>query len=105
MANFIREYNEKTRILKEMSDKLDAKIELCNDNAEPIGLLMAKDSRLIYNYLTNFIFPILDNGTLKLFGTFNGKLEITRQQAKILHDALYNDALILLKTAEKIKEN
>ena len=105
MANFIREYNEKTRILKEMSDKLDAKIELCNETAEPAGMLMAKDSRLIYNYLTNFIFPILNNGTLKMFGTFGGKLEITRQQAKILHDALYNDALILLKTAEKIKEN
>ena len=104
-ANFIREYNEKVRILKEMTDELQAKIELCNETAEPAGMLMAKDSRLIYNYLTNFIFPILDNGTLKMFGTFGGKLETTRQQAKIVHDALYSDALILLKTAEKIKEN
>jgi hypothetical protein len=104
MDNFVREYNEKNEILKRMTEELQEKIDICNENAEPIGLLMAKDSRLIYNYLTNFIFPILDNGTLKLFGVFNGKLELIRQQAKLLHDSLYTDALRLLKTAEEIKE-
>jgi len=104
MGKFSKEYNEKTATLKEMSEELQVKIDLYNESVEPFGLIMAKDSRLIYNYLTNFIYPILNNRTLKLFGTFNGKLELTRRQAKLVHDALYDDAILLLTMAEKIKE-
>ena len=104
MNKFTKEYNEKSNFLKQMNEELQAKITIYNENVEPFSRIMAKDSRLIYKYLTDFIFPILDNGTLKLFGTFNGKLELTRRQAKLVHDALYTDAIALLTIAEKIKE-
>lgn len=104
MGKFSKEYSEKSNILKELSADLQVKIDLYNKNIEPSAMLLAKDARLINQYLQGYIFPILNNGTLKLLGTFGGKLEITRRQAKLFHDALYTDAVVLLTMAEELKE-
>ena len=104
MDNFTREYTEKNGVLKQMAEELQVKIDFYNENIEPLGLLLAKDSSLIYLYLTNYIYPILNNGTLKLFGTFNKNIVGLREYATKAHDGLYNDAIKLLTMAEKIKE-
>ena len=98
-----KEVNERKQVLEKLSDELQEKIDFYKFTVEPYSKLMARDANLIYQYLQNYIYPILDNGAVKMFAGLGGQLQKTQQQAKVSHDILMEDAVKLLTIYNKIK--
>ena len=97
-----KEFKEKSTVLQSMDDSLQTKITLYNENVEPFCKLMAQDATLLSSYLQNYVAPILNNGMVKLLGTFSN-LKGLRENALIVQARLNNDAVKLLMMANKIK--
>ena len=98
-----KEMSERKQVLEKLSAELQEKIDFYKYTVEPYSKVMAKDANLIYQYLQYYIYPILDNGAVKMFAGLGGQLQRTHQQAKVCHDILMEDAVKLLTIYNKIK--
>ena len=99
-----RESAEEIRQLNELRDEVSAKIDIYKEAVEPFTKIMIKDATIVYLYLQDCIYPILESGAVRLLGGFNqNKISSLTQQARLAHDSLMQDAVNMANTSERIR--
>ena len=99
-----RESAEEIRQLNELRDEVSKKIDIYKEAVEPFTRIMIKDATILYVYLEDYIYPILQSGAVRLLGGFNQtKIGSLTQQAKLAHESLMQDAVNMANTSERIK--
>jgi hypothetical protein len=99
---WLRDNGEEIRGLKELRSELQTKIDIYKTAVIPFTSMMIRDSNLLYKYLSEQIYPILDSSLIRLLGGI--KRDELKEQARLTHDSLFRDATNMLNIANQIKE-